>query len=37
LILREKGLADIAPAIAVLIAYGSAGLAYGMRAYRLER
>ncbi len=37
LILREKGLAEIAPAIAVLIAYGSAGLAYGTRAYRLER
>lgn len=37
LILREKGLADIAPAITVLFAYGAAGLAFGARAYRLER
>jgi ABC-type multidrug transport system permease subunit len=37
LILREKGLLDIAPAIAVLLAYGGVCLALGMRGYRLER
>jgi ABC-2 type transport system permease protein len=37
LILREKGLADIAPALAVLFAYGAAGLALGARFYRLAR
>jgi ABC-2 type transport system permease protein len=37
LILREKGFLDIAPAIAVLLAYGGVCLAWGARAYRLER
>jgi ABC-2 type transport system permease protein len=35
LILREKGLADVLPALAVLLAYGAACLAAGVRLYRL--
>jgi len=37
LILREKTLADVAPAIGVLLAYGGVCLAWGARFYRLER
>lgn len=36
-ILREKGLAEIAPALAVLLAYGAVCMGWGVRAYRLER
>ena len=36
LILRERGLAEVAPALGVLVAYGAACLALGARLYRLS-
>jgi ABC-type multidrug transport system permease subunit len=35
-ILRDRGLADVAPALGVLTAYGAASALLGARLYRLE-